>query len=124
MNLDQKIKAELERDTPDVEKILAQDDGLFDMLFATFRSGIRAWVIVINLVTLVVTGLLFWTGYEFFTSGGLQDQVFWGVCLLLALNAQIALKQWIWMEMNRTSVIKEVKRVELAIARLQSQRTS
>ena len=55
MNLDDKIKQELEKEAPNVEQILAQDEGLFDMLFATFKSGIRGWVIVVNIVTLIAT---------------------------------------------------------------------
>ena len=118
MSLDDKIKQELEKDQPNVEKIMAQEEGLFDMLFATFRTGIRAWVIAVNIITLVATVLLAWTGYEFFVATGMEDRVFWGICCLMALNVQIALKQWVWMEMDRTSVIREIKRVEMAVARI------
>ncbi len=117
MSLDDKIKQELEKELPNVEKIMAKEQGLFDMLFATFNSSMRGWVIAVNVVTLIVSGLMIWTGYEFFVADDSQ-QMFWGMCLLICLNAQIALKQWIWSEMRRHSLMREIKRLELAIARL------
>lgn len=119
MNLDDKIKQALEKELPDVEQILVQEEGLFDMLFATFKSNMRGWVIAVNVVIVMVTVLMFWTGYEFFTAANADDSIFWGICLVLSLNGQIALKQWIWSEMRRSSMMREIKRLELAIARLQ-----
>jgi hypothetical protein len=47
------------------------------------------------------------------------DRVFWGVLALAALHAVSMLKLWFFMEMNRNSVIREVKRVEIALNRLE-----
>jgi hypothetical protein len=47
------------------------------------------------------------------------DRVFWGVLALAALHAVSMLKLWFFMEMNRNSVIREVKRMEIALNRLE-----
>lgn len=120
MNLDDKIKQELETDKANIDEILADDQGLFDMFFATFKSNMKFWVILVNIFTLVFTVLMFWTLYEFFTGSDSPDRWFWGICALMAMSAQIALKQWMYLEMYRNSIMRELKRVELAVARLSS----
>jgi len=117
MNIDEKIKQDLQNDSPDFDDIARDKEGLFDLVFGSFKGSLGRWVIFVNIFTLIATGVMFWTGYRFFTSVILQEQVFWGVCLILAVFAQVALKQWLFMEMNRSSLMREIKRVEVAVAR-------
>ncbi len=118
MNIDEKIKRDLLNDSPNYEEIAQDKEGMFDLVFGSFRGGMGRWVIIVNIFTLLATGVMVWTGYEFFISEVVRDQVFWGVCLLLAVFAQVALKQWLFMEMNRSSLMREIKRVEIAVAHL------
>ncbi len=118
MNIDEKIKRELESDSPELDKILVDDEGLFARMSGIFKGGMRRWVIAIYLSAVIVGTLFLWTGYRFFISTELQDQVFWGVCFMVSLNIQTAIKQFLIMETNRNSIMREVKRVEIAIARL------
>ncbi|MEP1740710.1 MAG: DUF6768 family protein [Kangiellaceae bacterium] len=118
MNIDEKIKQDLLNDSPNYEEIAQDKEGLFDLVFGSFRGGMGRWVIAVNVFTLLATGIMIWTGYEFFISEVVRDQIFWGVCLLLAVFAQVALKQWLFMEMNRSSLMREIKRVEIAVAHL------
>jgi hypothetical protein len=120
MNLDEKIKAELESEANDIDKILLDDQGLIAMAKGSFKSGMGPWMIVVNIVILLVTAVMLWTGYLFFTANSLEGQTFWGVCLLLSAYSQIAMKQWVWLEMSRSSLMREIKRVELTVARLSS----
>ena len=118
MKIDEHIKSELENESAQIDAILQDKQGLFEMLWGTFSSGLGRWVILINNIILIVTGVMFWTGYKFFTSDNTMDYVYWGVCLLLSASVQIATKMWIFMEMHRGSLIREIKRVEVAVARL------
>jgi uncharacterized membrane protein YdjX (TVP38/TMEM64 family) len=78
----------------------------------------RRWMILINIIIMLVTVVMVWTGYRFFTAIESQEHIFWGVCLILSAIAQIAMKQWVWMEMNRSSIMREIKRVELVVSRI------
>lgn len=120
MNLDNRIKDALADEADSIDEILNDKQGLFDMVLGTFKSGLGVWVWAVNIITLIVTGLMVWSGYEFFTASQQADQVYWGICTLITLSAQIALKQWIWMEMNRGSLLREIKRVEIAVVKLNS----
>ena len=118
MNIDEKIKRELESDIPELDKILVDDEGLFSRLSGSFRGGMKYWIIMIYFLTVVVGITFLWTGYRFFISTELQEQMFWGICFIVALNMQGYLKQFLFIESNRNSIMREVKRVEIAVARL------
>ena len=118
MNIDEKIKRELESDIPELDKILVDDEGLFSRLSGSFRGGMKYWIIMIYFLTVVVGIMFLWTGYRFFISTELQEQIFWGICFIVALNMQGYLKQFLFIESNRNSIMREVKRVEIAVARL------
>ncbi len=118
MNIDEKIKQELESNSPELDEILVDDEGLFDRLSGSFKGGLKRWIIMVYFLTVVVGTTFLWTGYRFFISTELQDQIFWGICLIVALNMQGFLKQFLFLESNRNSLMREVKRVEVAVARL------
>ncbi len=118
MNIDEKIKRELESNSPELDEILVDDEGLFDRLSGSVKGGLKHWIIMVYFLTVVVGTTFLWTGYRFFISTELQDQIFWGICFIVALNMQGFLKQFLFLESNRNSIMREVKRVEVAVVRL------
>jgi len=118
MNIDERIKRELEQDNPDLDAILVDDEGLFDRLSGSFRGAMGRWVVAVYLTAVVVGVIIAWSFYRFFVAIELQDQVFWGVCFVASLSMQGFVKQWLFMESNRNSIMREIKRVEIAVARL------
>jgi len=119
MNTNDKISQALKEESAQVDKLLAQDNnGLFGMLFASWRGGMGRWVLLVNVFVLLATLLLFWAGYQFWIAPLVERQVFWGVIFLASAQVQISLKMWLFMEMNRMSTVREIKRVEIAVARL------
>ncbi|MEE4297166.1 MAG: DUF6768 family protein [Wenzhouxiangella sp.] len=121
MTIDQKIRRELQQQGAPLEDLKAQETGLFPMLFRVFTGGLARWASFAMALTLLCFGVTIWTGYEFFTAGSVDDRVFWGVLVLVAFHALSMFKLWFFMEMNRHSVTREVKRVEIALARLDEQ---
>ena len=95
-----------------IDDILNDRPGMMSMITAAFYTGLGSWVAFANIIVLVTTALLIWCGYKFFTVTTLEDLVFWGICLIIALLAQVALKQWIWSQMDRGSLIREIKRLQ------------
>jgi len=116
--LDERIKNELADETSAIDDLLAKEGGMPDMVAAALQGSMRRWIWLTGFFTLIFTGLMFWCGYEFFTAITSDDRIFWGVCMLAAAMPQIALKQWQWMEMNRANLMREIKRLELAVAAL------
>lgn len=123
MNIDERIRDQLRADT-DPADTAADEKSLFGMLFRVFTGGLRRWAVFAMALTLVFVGLTVWCGYEFFTAASVDGRVFWGVLAVVAFHAVTMLKLWFFMEMNRNSMIREVKRVEIALMRLDQERTA
>jgi len=117
-SLDEKIKQELERETAEIDELLANEGGMPDMVSAAFKGSLRHWVWLTTVFILIFTGLMFWSGYGFFVAETTDDRVFWGFCMLISGMPQMALKQWQWAEMNRATMMREIKRLEIAVAKL------
>ena len=119
MTIDDRIRRELERQGSEIDRAGFDENSLFGMLGRVFTGNLRRWAAFGMLLTLAFVALTAWCGYGFFTATGTGDRVFWGLPALAALHAVSTLKLWFFMEMNRNSVIREVKRVEIALNRLE-----
>ena len=119
-NLDSRIKEELERETSEIDALLAKEGGLPDMVSAAWHGGLRRWIWITSIFLLPVSVVMVWCGFEFFTAETSDDRIFWGFCTVLSAMMQIGIKQWQWMEMSRSSTMREIKRLELAVAALAS----
>ena len=118
MNLDEKISQSLKQEAQEIDQLMAQDDGLFTMLGGIFKGSMRRWVVVVNICVLVFTALFFWCGYQAWIAPSTDERILWAIGFVAFLQVQIALKMWLFMEMGRNSVVREVKRVEIELARL------
>ena len=80
-------------------------------------------MILVTILSLVVFMVFAWAGYEFFITEGvlIEYKLYWGFVMLLAVLMLIAMKMWIFMEMNRQSTNREIKRLELMVERLVTQ---
>ena len=120
MNIDQKIQQELKNEASKIDDLLENDQGLFAMFGNVLKGRLRGWAIIANVVVLIVTGLFIWCGYEFFTANDLDARIFWGVWFIIGIFSQSMLKLWLFMQMDRYSLLREIKRQERAIERLES----
>lgn len=114
MTIDSQIKAELAQQAAELDKLMQNEPGLAGMLRGGFRSGMRRIMVIAYILALCLTVVLVVSGYHFLTVAP-SEQVFWGVILLLAFQAQVAVKIWIWLEMSRSSTMREIKRLELMV---------
>jgi hypothetical protein len=118
MTIDERIRKELEGQGEAMERLSIEETGLFAMLSRVFTGGLRQWAAYAMFLTLAFLGVTVWCGYHFFTAAAVDDRVFWGLLALAGFHAMSMLKLWFFMEMNRHSVTREVKRIEIALARV------
>jgi hypothetical protein len=118
MNIDEKIRQQLQQDTAQLDEIILDDSGLLGRLLPIFKGGMKWWVWLVNVLALLTAILMIWSGYRFWYAEISQAQIFWGVIFLASLQMQSMLKNWLFMEMNRTSNLREIKRLEIAVVRL------
>ena len=118
MSIDDRIRRELEDREPVPDPDEARERSLFAMLHRVFTGGLRRWAALAMTLALACFGLTLWCGYEFFVAGTADARVFWGVLALAAFHALSMFKLWLFLEMNRNSMLREIKRVELELTRL------
>lgn len=119
MNLDERIKQELSDEAEQIDHLLENDTGIFSMLVNAYKGSLGRWLVMVFIVGTLITILMGYAGYQFFfIEGDISFKLHWGITLLLATLIQIALKMWSFMEMNRQSSLREIKRLELMVEKL------
>jgi heme/copper-type cytochrome/quinol oxidase subunit 4 len=104
----------------DEAELLRQFDepSISDQVLATFR-GRKRWLIVFSFVIgLVVVALAVVCAWQFFHADSTRDMIAWACGVGLAVSSTGLLKLWYFMEMNKYVMIREIKRLELQIARI------
>lgn len=103
------------------EELVANFDGdqsLFQMVTDTFH-GRHRWLVAMVFIALTIFFVLtIFSAVQFFQAESVRDMIMWTGIFVFSLLAVIANKIWYWMELNKNSVTREVKRVELQIAHL------
>jgi len=96
----------------------AGDEGMIQQVAATFRGRMRFWVMLTWAATALWVGVGAWAAMGFFRSQETRDLIMYSCVFLFAAMAVAMLKMWNLMEMNRNTHTREIKRVELQLARL------
>ncbi|MBJ2130929.1 hypothetical protein JC525_18540 [Alteromonas sp. IB21] len=84
-----------------------QNAGLINYLRMGFASDFPVIMKLGYAMAIIFSVLIFYSGYHFFTADK-DSELFWGVCLVLSVNAQITVKLWIYMQTNHNIVMHEL----------------
>ena len=116
--MDKKLAEALRVDDEALFGVEAEEQSLFGNMADTFR-GKRRWLVVMVWFWAFVAAVLMFVGaFMFFKAEAESAKMAWGLGTLFGMMMNGMLKMWYWMEMNRASILREIKRVELQIARL------
>ncbi len=66
----------------------------------------------------VFFGLSIVAAVRFFGAGETRGQILWATAFLFCSLAVAMLKMWFWMLLNRNAITREIKRLEVQVARL------
>jgi len=103
----EEIKKDIEKDE--------LDKDVNDRMLSAFATKFRMGYVTVFAAILVLSGLLIWCAVEFYYAENLYDRIFWGIHFAVVLTLQAFTKLWFWLEMNRVSVLRNIKRLELEI---------
>ena len=118
-NIDELIKQALtEEESEYLEKMGEQsllEEGL------GLIKGRRGWISIwIGFVILVVFVGSIYCAVKFFEVTEVKELMIWGGGFFFGMFMVTALKIWAWMQMDRNAIIRELKRIEVQIASIQS----
>ncbi len=94
------------------------EQGLFGQVGGLF-SGKLAWLSMVTFVfALAAFAVGVYAAWKFTTSNDPVTMLRWGALAWCGLMSVIMIKLWSWMRMESNRVIRDIKRVELQVARI------
>jgi uncharacterized membrane protein YciS (DUF1049 family) len=117
-NLDQAIRQALSAEDAEFLARFEKEAPLHEQVLGTFKGQWAALNIFAAIITFAVFGAFLYCAWQFFQVSELRDLVFWSAGAIVSALFVAMLKIWFWMEMHKNVVLREVKRLELQVARL------
>jgi len=116
--IDEKILEALNSEDKEVINIYVEELGFFGLVAESFRGKLKAIVFTVIVLVLIFAVILVYSAIQFFSVDGIGMKLNWLAIGLTALIVIGLLRLWYFMELNRISVIREIKRLELQVALL------
>lgn len=120
-NIDDKIRAALRKEDADLLENFRGEAPFYEMLLDSFRGRNRFLNVMAFVATFIVMALLITSGYQFFQVESTRAMIGWAAGFVTCAVATGLLKIWFWLELNKNSITREIKRLELQIANLSRQ---
>lgn len=117
---DEKISASLNADDEAFLKELDMEPPLFEQVGGSFAGPMRRLTMFANIAAVIATLIGLFAIWKLFEATATRDLILWAMAVWGAWTVQIAIKQWIWNRINMLNIMRELKRVELRIARKQA----
>jgi len=116
-NINQKILEALKDDTTAHEFSEEQANAL-QLIGQSFKGTFRLTFVVIVTIQLIFAGLAIYCAYHLVNELDIGLKINWLAGTLSTVVAFAIARIWFFMELNRLSVIREIKRVELQVSLL------
>jgi hypothetical protein len=94
------------------------EERILERTVAVMRGRMRGWVALNWILTLAWGLVAAWAATAFFGAGTTRDWILYSTAFVVSAIAVSMLKIWFWMEMNRHVHTREIKRLELQVARI------
>ena len=99
---------------------LVPEASIFQLAWQTLQ-GRNAWINLIAIAAAVGCALFgVWSVWSFIQTPAAESKTLlsWALSILFCLAAVSMIKLWSWMEIERYSTVREIKRLELQVALL------
>ncbi|MEQ9091185.1 MAG: hypothetical protein RIE52_08845 [Balneola sp.] len=93
-----------------------EEEGLFKQWGGLYTGKLKGWAILTTVIQLIFTVATFYLGYQFFTATETVDLFKLGGTFFIIFFAASMMKLWHWMQMDKNSILREMKRMEFQIA--------
>lgn len=88
------------------------------MIGRSFHGTFRYTFVFVVVFQLAMAAIAVYCGYKLLVLSSLEDKLNWLAGLILSALTFAILRLWFFMELNRLSVLREIKRVEMQVALL------
>lgn len=116
-DIDSMIKESLTQDEAKFYDSLEEQNPL-EMLGGLFRGKHSWFIIVINVVTLAAFVAFIYCLVQFLNVDSTEELIKWGAGGFIALMMISMLKLFMWLQMDKNALMRELKRLELQVSSL------
>lgn len=95
-----------------------EEQNLFRQFGGLFKTKTSWLIVVMNIVNLVVFALSIYCLVQFFDTDVTNELIKWGVSFFICWSVISMIKLFVWMQMDKNALLRELKRLELQIAAL------
>ena len=120
-DLDRAIRQSLSREDAELFDRLGADQALHRQVLATFEGRLRWFNAAGWIAGFVLFGVACLMAWRFVHAPQLEDMLRWGAASALAFAGVALVKVWFWLELQKNTIAREVKRLELQVASLAAQ---
>ena len=114
-NIDVLIKQALTEEESEYLEKLSKEQNIFEELLTSFQ-GSRRWLSVyVFIIILIFFAISIYSLVQFVSVEDVRQMLLWGAAMGGSLLMVMALKMWYWMQMDKNSLTREIKRLELQI---------
>jgi hypothetical protein len=117
-DIDKSIRAALAAEDRELFEEYGGESSLFEMIADTFRGRNRWLKIGMTFNILAFTVLAVVVAIQFFHTDTMRGMILWATLFLLCCLGTMMIKLWWWAQMDKNVLTREIKRLELQVARL------
>jgi hypothetical protein len=93
-----------------------EEEGLPQKVKSLYSGKFGRMAILTAIVHTIAVGVAVYCGYKLFTSPDVVEILRYSVVLFIAWSFGIMIKLWQWMQMDKETVMREMKRLEFQVA--------
>ena len=99
---------------------LPEEENLLQMLAHTFRSKLRWMMILLYIEGFAICGVIIWAAFRLYAAQEIKQMIVYSMTIVLCAVVMVIIKVVGWQQMSRVSIMREIKRLELQLVRLQN----
>ena len=117
-DIDAKIREVLQKEDSELLEHYRSEQSIPQLVIDSFRTRHRWLVVWVFTVGTVVFLLEFVAAYQFFHAESAREMTAWATGFVVCAIVIAMTKVWFWLELNKNSLAREIKRLELELANL------
>ena len=122
-NIDALIKETLSADDAKFYDEL-EEQNLLGKIGESFKGKMGWLVIVMNVVNIIFFILFVYAIIQFFDVTGTEALIKWAMGIIGCFSIMSFVQLYVWMQMNKNDILRELKRLELQVAVLSNKTSS
>ena len=92
------------------------------MVIGLFQGKNKWMMYMMNIVTVLVFGVFVYCAFQFFNTDVTNELIKWSIIGTFCMLIVSMLKMFVWMQMDKNAVLREIKRLEIQVSSLSNKR--